>query len=493
MGIETYRVRSSRLARYLASKHGLQLSTSDALRAIAAEEGIPRDNWNELAARAKNEPVENKSELVAGTPGSGKSLYAQRCAINALAAERPVLIISARGEHHFVKALGGSVHRINPDGTLSIEKGANPTIKLAMLEFDTLGCHLNDFHYQNLPSLKDLGFSKPDLREITVIADEFHHYGKSAWFIEMLRTIAEYECAEVKLVGQLLAEFSVEVIVAGRIMKARLFRLSEFEALRAFGDELGEKIATLRQGESIEIRFPFSFPRTDLSRLAANAELAEAVMQNTWSKIFFKMPSSDNFLDFLGADVRLRNIRAWKPAGEGIQLDYSHVGSVSVIVGESASDEILANSLGPQHSGMIARVVGLNGYDVQARGAWSDIKALWLKHGIEVVMGAAKPPQVIVHVQQTEPAKQIEITREGNVLTAKVGDGVSDTEFEKWCAYALRTAPETIRFFVDEGSDVTTRICWEDMKQSMLNRGFEVIVSRPSGKQSRSATGQQSE
>lgn len=489
MGIETYRVRSSRLARYLAATHGLQLSTSESLRAIAAEEGIPRADWNQLAARAKDEPVDSNSELIVGASGSGKSLYAQRCAVNALAAERPVLLIAAKGEHHFVKALGGSVHRVNPDGTLSIEKGSNPGAKLVMLEFDALRTDRGDVHRLSLPSLKDLGLSRPDLREITLIADEFYHYGKAPWFMAMVRAIAENECAEVKLIGQMLKEFPLEMVLAARIAKARLFRLHEVEARNAFGDEMGDKVAALRQGESIECRFAFSLPKTDLSGLAADPALAETIMQNTWAKIFLKVPRPDSFME--GA---ISNARAGKPAGEGIQLDYTHIGSVWLSISESASDETLAGTLGPEHAGMIARVVGLNGHDVQARSAWCDIKALWLKHGIEVVMGAPKPPEIIVSVQQGEPANRIEITREaGNILVAKVGDGVSDADFEKWCAYAFRTAAASIRFFVDEGSDVTTRTCWKDLKESMLNRGCEVVVSRPGGKLSRGATGQQSE
>ncbi|AET95384.1 hypothetical protein BSFA1_81310 (plasmid) [Burkholderia sp. SFA1] len=251
MGLEAYRVRASRLAKHLYENFGLSLSASERLIAIAAEEGIPRANWNVLAARAADEPpVANQSELVAGAAGSGKSVYAKRRLVEAVAAQRPVLVISPFNEYQqLVKSLGGRECVVSPDGEVTMSKGIS---NICLLTWDGFAAKTPRI----AASCKELGFQKPDLREIFLVADEVQLYAHELWFLKMLSELDGHECATVTLVTQ-DAQMAVVPAIAAKVETLRLFRHHDFAARRQYGDLMADQMRGLSTGQSLAKRIKF--------------------------------------------------------------------------------------------------------------------------------------------------------------------------------------------------------------------------------------------
>ncbi|WP_425953252.1 hypothetical protein [Ralstonia pseudosolanacearum] len=286
MGIDTYKVRASRLIKHLSETFGLSLSSSQALTAVAAEEGIPRANWNLLAARALHEPSKNESELVLGCTGSGKSLYAKQAVAAAVAARRPVLIISRSGEYElFVQALGGGVTKIEEDGSLKSSKGIS---KVSLLTWDYYSSHKP----QPLFTLKELGFDKPDLREIVVICDEIHGYEQEPWFLSLLGQVAANECSTIQLLSQ-YAPHSLAAAVTAKVGRLRVFRLHDLDARQLFDSETASVVVNLPVGQSIIREVALATAAEKLLELAsAAASTITAILTNQNTKVFLKIAST---------------------------------------------------------------------------------------------------------------------------------------------------------------------------------------------------------
>jgi hypothetical protein len=279
MGIEAYRVRASRLVKHLASRHGLNLTTSDGLVALAAQEGIPRADWNVLAAMAKTEPRENDSELVIGESGSGKSVFAKNAIVSAFAFERPTLIVSAKGEYEqVVEALGGTIHTALPDGGVEVKPG-HPGLVL----FTWDGLRMPEMKAK--PTWKSLGFQKPALREVLVVLDEVHQYADHGWLLDMVGQIAGNEAATTLILAQMVGE-SNRVAPMARVRNARLFRSREITTRDHFAADTVGLVENLRMGESVVRPIRFFTAECEISDLWEKApDDAQTVLRTTHGKI----------------------------------------------------------------------------------------------------------------------------------------------------------------------------------------------------------------
>lgn len=237
MGVETYRVRALRLVKHLQAAHGLHLTTSQGLAAIAAEEAVPRADWNILAARAKTESYQNRSELVLGAIGSGKTTYVHDIALQAALAGRAVL-------------------------TLSTTPGE---LRQLLASENYTGDAVYEFHWtqavRRTPTLKDLGFTKPQARDIVIIADEMHSRLRQlhVWFLDLLSMVTKHEGVTVLVVAQDGDPHIWSYLDAARITRARLFGnpyLKESSPWASWSDGTVSVVRGLRPGESVlrEIR-----------------------------------------------------------------------------------------------------------------------------------------------------------------------------------------------------------------------------------------------
>lgn len=350
MGIDAYKVRATRLAKYLAEAAGIKLPAHQALSAIAAEEGIPRANWNILAAKAKIEPAENNSELIVGFPGSGKSVYARQRVVDALAGGRPVVIFSALGDYdRFVQELGGTVHHINADGTASRQVGYRD--KLVVVGWNQYGEWKST---PPMPDLKELGFQKQDLREILIVFDETHHYIRSSWLLRMLSAVGEHECAQALLICQQCTTDVAPAIVLAKIKQVRLFKLGGSLAFQDFAldPDLVKAVLDLERHASVAGYIAVS----DASALQhVGKQAQQAVLLNHNLKIAIRANRTVKLHVALG-------ITAIRSDQDEIYLEVS----------SEAEDDQLAMSLLPWELAppTTVRIVGVGGHDVTRRSVW---------------------------------------------------------------------------------------------------------------------------
>jgi hypothetical protein len=306
MGVEAYRVRASRLVKYLSSRHGLNLTTSDGLTAIAAEEGIPRADWNALAARAKTEPYENQSELVIGTPGCGKSHYAKMEVVNAVSVERPTLIVSMRGDYEqLVEALGGTIHTVRSDGVVEVKPG-HPG--LVLFTWDGL----RSPEMSAKPTWKSLGFQKPALKEILIVLDEVYRYADDGWLLDLIQQIAGHERATTLVVAQMPCDAN-RVAALARVRRARIFRSPEVVTRDRFRADTVGLVENLRVGGSMIRRIRFLTPDSDITTLSEkNPDKAEALLRTAGIRIELEEEQPPKIRMTLPGDI------------EGIGIDASH-------------------------------------------------------------------------------------------------------------------------------------------------------------------------
>ncbi|WP_432263133.1 hypothetical protein [Cupriavidus sp. TMH.W2] len=199
-----------------------------------------------------------------------------------------MLIISPLAEYEaLVRTLGGTECVVLPDGQIRLRKGYS---KLFLLTWDGLASNKPRFS----ATLKQLGFQKPDLREILLVADEIHAYARDPWFLEMLTELMPHECATTMLIAQDAREAIVPALVA-RAGSLRIFRQYDFVARQLLDRDTAVEAVQLETGQSIVRKVAFLTAATDTAGLRfVDPAVVRAVLANTATRIFMKVVAPES-------------------------------------------------------------------------------------------------------------------------------------------------------------------------------------------------------
>lgn len=282
MGTHAYKIRAARLCEHLRKAFGLDINLTAGLDAIAAEEGYR--TWNVLAAIEGQEPVEGESEILVGMPGCGKTVLAKQTVVEGIAANRPVVIFSPRGEYDdLVRSLGGTIINLSaPDGP-KLSMGFR---NLLLITWDGMCSHPVDVEI--IP--KELGFTKPRLKNFVLVVDEAEQRHVLNLCKHFLAAAGANPGAAAYVTVQVLRPEMIETLYRAQIRKARFWRSSYFSALDGLlGREAVEKIMTLPRYESIVADLVVT---TAVSNLEAfrnvSDEQIQSVLANCHTKIFLR-------------------------------------------------------------------------------------------------------------------------------------------------------------------------------------------------------------